>query len=131
MDKEKVYVSTIRFYMDRQLHNQAYEQLMQRDKQKFKKKDDFIAEVILYHARHLEQESEMQAFHVISDHFGNGSSYIYDIIRSVLTEVMEAQLQKLCEVPGDEGTSDAKPEEKEDCTDRDKRFAAFYDFEDD
>jgi len=131
MDSEKVYVSTIRLYKSRQLHKQAYEKLMQRDKESFKRKDDFIAEAIIHYAEHLNQEAKEKEFQVISDHFGNQNSQMYDILRSVLTEVLDDKLAKLCKAPDKIEIPDEEPQERIECTDRDKNFAAFYNFDDD
>lgn len=129
MENEKVYISTIRFYKDRQLHCRAYEQLMKRDKREFKRKDDFIAEAIIHYADYLEQEAEKQEIKTINHQLSDENSFVYDILRNVLTEVMEEKLAGLCMDSHKVASDDEEPDEIPDCTDRDKRFAAFYDFD--
>ena len=60
MDTEKVYTTSLRLYKSRPVHHQAYRYLKEYNKDIFKTKDDFIAEAIVYFAKYLQQEEEVQ-----------------------------------------------------------------------
>ena len=66
MDTEKVYTTSLRLYKSRPVHHQAYRYLKEYNKDIFKTKDDFIAEAIVYFAKYLQQEEEVQQMKLLN-----------------------------------------------------------------
>lgn len=66
MDTEKVYTTSLRLYKNRPVHHQAYRYLKEYNKDIFKTKDDFIAEAIVYFAKYLQQEEEVQQMKLLN-----------------------------------------------------------------
>lgn len=130
MDNGKIYTSTLRLYKSRPEHNQAYEHLMQRDKDTFKSMDNFIAEAIIYFSQHLNKEQEKSKMQELGDAFAKEDSPVVDFIRNIIKEVLD---EKLMEFHGevvvpDSGSTENIGEEPK-CTDLDKRFADFYNYD--
>ena len=66
MDTEKVYTTSLRLYKNRPVHHQAYRYLKEYNKDIFKTKDDFIAEAIVYFAKYLQQEEDVQQMKLLN-----------------------------------------------------------------
>ena len=134
MRKRKYINSSVRFYEDRPGHSQAYDILMNRNRDIFKSQDDFIAEAIIHYHKHLHQEMMQEKVQEITDFIDSNFLYdkIKDLIRSEIPDIFRDELKKITEVTGNVASVEL-PDDKADSAldaDKDKQFAAFYSFED-
>lgn len=133
MDTEKVYTTSLRLYKNRPVHHQAYRYLKEYNKDIFKTKDDFIAEAIVYFAKYLQQEEDVQQMKLLNTLLENQKEQFCKIVkdavsqaqkeafanRNVLTETFQGEL-------ADSGQIAGNNEKEEACMEKDLRFAEFY-----
>lgn len=130
MDNGKIYTSTVRLYKNRQEHKQAYEYLMQRDKEVFKSKDDFIAEAIIHFSQHLQQDQDKVKVQEAKAFLEDKENPVFDTIRNILSEVIDEKISEIYkEIAVSAGSTEESKERAKECTDLDKRFAQFYDYD--
>ena len=133
MDTEKVYTTSLRLYKSRPVHHQAYRYLKEYNKDIFKTKDDFIAEAIVYFAKYLQQEEEVQQMKLLNTLLENQKEQFCKIVKEAVSMAQEEAFEKLGvlekAVQGElsDGGAIAEDREKEEaCMEKDLRFAEFY-----
>ena len=133
MDTEKVYTTSLRLYKNRPVHHQAYRYLKEYNKDIFKTKDDFIAEAIVYFAKYLQQEEDVQQMKLLNTLLENQKEQFCKIVKdavsqeqkeafankNVLAETFQGEL-------ADSGQIAGNSEKEEACMEKDLRFAEFY-----
>ena len=118
MDTEKVYTTSLRLYKSRPVHHQAYRYLKEYNKDIFKTKDDFIAEAIVYFAKYLQQEEEVQQMKLLNTLLENQKEQFCKIVKEAVSMAQEEL---------SDGGAIAEDREKEEaCMEKDLRFAEFY-----
>jgi hypothetical protein len=85
MDTEKVYTTSLRLYKSRPVHHQAYRYLKEYNKDIFKTKDDFIAEAIVYFAKYLQQEEEVQQMKLLNTLLENQKEQFCKIVKEAVS----------------------------------------------
>ena len=122
MDTEKVYTTSLRLYKNRPVHHQAYRYLKEYNKDIFKTKDDFIAEAIVYFAKYLQQEEDVQQKEqfckIVKDAVSQAQKEAF-ANKNVLAETFQGEL-------ADSGQIAGNSEKEEACMEKDLRFAEFY-----
>ena len=147
MDTEKVYTTSLRLYKNRPVHHQAYRYLKEYNKDIFKTKDDFIAEAIVYFAKYLQQEEDVQQMKLLNTLLENQKEQFCKIVKEAVSKAQEeafsstprfskAQeeafekrgvLEKAVQGELSDGGTIAENREKEEaCMEKDLRFAEFY-----
>ena len=133
MDTEKVYTTSLRLYKSRPVHHQAYRYLKEYNKDIFKTKDDFIAEAIVYFAKYLQQEEEVQQMKLLNTLLENQKEQFCKIVKEAVSMAQEEAFEKLGvlekAVQGElsDGGAIAEDREKEEaCMEKDLRYAEFY-----
>ena len=125
MDTEKVYTTSLRLYKSRPVHHQAYRYLKEYNKDIFKTKDDFIAEAIVYFAKYLQQEEEVQQMKLLNTLLENQKEQFCKIVKEADSKAQEEAFEKQGELS--DGGAIAEDREKEEaCMEKDLRFAEFY-----
>ena len=89
MDTEKVYTTSLRLYKSRPVHHQAYRYLKEYNKDIFKTKDDFIAEAIVYFAKYLQQEEEVQQMKLLNTLLENQKEQFCKIVKEAVSKAQE------------------------------------------
>ena len=112
MDTEKVYTTSLRLYKSRPVHHQAYRYLKEYNKDIFKTKDDFIAEAIVYFAKYLQQEEEVQQMKLLNTLLENQKEEFCKIVKEAVSKAQEEAFENR--------------EKDEACMEKDLRFAEFY-----
>lgn len=95
MDTEKVYTTSLRLYKSRPVHHQAYRYLKEYNKDIFKTKDDFIAEAIVYFAKYLQQEEEVQQMKLLNTLLENQKEQFCKIVKEAVSKAQEEAFEKL------------------------------------
>ena len=95
MDTEKVYTTSLRLYKSRPVHHQAYRYLKEYNKDIFKTKDDFIAEAIVYFAKYLQQEEEVQQMKLLNTLLENQKEQFCKIVKEAVSMAQEEAFEKL------------------------------------
>ena len=94
MDTEKVYTTSLRLYKNRPVHHQAYRYLKEYNKDIFKTKDDFIAEAIVYFAKYLQQEEEVQQMKLLNTLLENQKEQFCKIVKEAVSKAQEEAFEK-------------------------------------
>ena len=94
MDTEKVYTTSLRLYKSRPVHHQAYRYLKEYNKDIFKTKDDFIAEAIVYFAKYLQQEEEVQQMKLLNTLLENQKEEFCKIVKEAVSKAQEEAFEK-------------------------------------
>lgn len=94
MDTEKVYTTSLRLYKSRPVHHQAYRYLKEYNKDIFKTKDDFIAEAIVYFAKYLQQEEEVQQMKLLNTLLENQKEQFCKIVKEAVSKAQEEAFEK-------------------------------------
>ena len=133
MDTEKVYTTSLRLYKSRPVHHQAYRYLKEYNKDIFKTKDDFIAEAIVYFAKYLQQEEEVQQMKLLNTLLENQKEQFCKIVKEAVSKAQEEAFEKRGVLEkavqgelSDGGTIAENREKDEACMEKDLRFAEFY-----
>ena len=127
MDTEKVYTTSLRLYKSRPVHHQAYRYLKEYNKDIFKTKDDFIAEAIVYFAKYLQQEEEVQQMKLLNTLLENQKEQFCKIVKEAVSMAQEEAFEKAVQGELSDGGAIAEDREKEEaCMEKDLRFAEFY-----
>ena len=133
MDTEKVYTTSLRLYKSRPVHHQAYRYLKEYNKDIFKTKDDFIAEAIVYFAKYLQQEEEVQQMKLLNTLLENQKEQFCKIVKEAVSKAQEEAFEKRGVLEkavqgelSDGGTIAENREMEEACMEKDLRFAEFY-----
>ena len=128
MDTEKVYTTSLRLYKSRPVHHQAYRYLKEYNKDIFKTKDDFIAEAIVYFAKYLQQEEEVQQMKLLNTLLENQKEQFCKIVKEAVSKAQEEAFEKrgVLEKAVHGGTIAEDREKEEACMEKDLRFAEFY-----
>ena len=133
MDTEKVYTTSLRLYKSRPVHHQAYRYLKEYNKDIFKTKDDFIAEAIVYFAKYLQQEEEVQQMKLLNTLLENQKEQFCKIVKEAVSKAQEEAFEKRGVLEkavqgelSDGGTIAENREKEEACMEKDLRFAEFY-----
>ena len=133
MDTEKVYTTSLRLYKSRPVHHQAYRYLKEYNKDIFKTKDDFIAEAIVYFAKYLQQEEEVQQMKLLNTLLENQKEQFCKIVKDAVSQAQKeafANKNVLAETfqgeLADSGQIAGNSEKEEACMENDLRFAEFY-----
>lgn len=133
MDTEKVYTTSLRLYKSRPVHHQAYRYLKEYNKDIFKTKDDFIAEAIVYFAKYLQQEEEVQQMKLLNTLLENQKEQFCKIVKEAVSKAQEEAFEKRGVLEktvqgelSDGGTIAENREKEEVCMEKDLRFAEFY-----
>ena len=95
MDTEKVYTTSLRLYKSRPVHHQAYRYLKEYNKDIFKTKDDFIAEAIVYFAKYLQQEEDVQQMKLLNTLLENQKEQFCKIVKEAVSKAQEEAFEKL------------------------------------
>jgi len=133
MDTEKVYTTSLRLYKNRPVHHQAYRHLKEYNKDIFKTKDDFIAEAIVYFAKYLQQEEEVQQMKLLNTLLENQKEQFSKIVKEAVFQAQAEVLdnrnllaEKVQEEPAGSGLTEESVEQETACMEKDLRFAEFY-----
>lgn len=133
MDTEKVYTTSLRLYKNRPVHHQAYRYLKEYNKDIFKTKDDFIAEAIVYFAKYLQQEEEVQQMKLLNTLLENQKEQFSKIVKEAVFQTQAEVLdnrnllaEKVQEEPAGSGLAEERVEQETACMEKDLRFAEFY-----
>lgn len=133
MDTEKVYTTSLRLYRNRPVHHQAYRYLKEYNKDIFKTKDDFIAEAIVYFAKYLQQEEEVQQMKLLNTLLENQKEQFSKIVKEAVFQAQAEVLdnrnllaEKVQEEPAGSGLTEESVEQETACMEKDLRFAEFY-----
>lgn len=133
MDTEKVYTTSLRLYKNRPVHHQAYRYLKEYNKDIFKTKDDFIAEAIVYFAKYLQQEEEVQQMKLLNTLLENQKEQFSKIVKEAVFQAQAEVLnnrnllaEKVQEEPAGSGLTEESVEQEKACMEKDLRFAEFY-----
>ena len=89
MDTEKVYTTSLRLYKNRPVHHQAYRYLKEYNKDIFKTKDDFIAEAIVYFAKYLQQEEDVQQMKLLNTLLENQKEQFCKIVKDAVSQAQK------------------------------------------
>lgn len=90
----KVYTTSLRLYKSRPVHHQAYRYLKEYNKDIFKTKDDFIAEAIVYFAKYLQQEEEVQQMKLLNTLLENQKEQFCKIVKEAVSKAQEEAFEK-------------------------------------
>ncbi|MEF2953412.1 MAG: hypothetical protein U0O33_02845 [Blautia sp.] len=133
MDTEKVYTTSLRLYKNRPVHHQAYRYLKEYNKDIFKTKDDFIAEAIVYFAKYLQQEEEVQQMKLLNTLLENQKEQFSKIVKEAVFQAQAEVLdnrnllaEKVQKEPAGSGLTEESVEQETACMEKDLRFAEFY-----
>lgn len=133
MDTEKVYTTSLRLYKSRPVHHQAYRYLKEYNKDIFKTKDDFIAEAIVYFAKYLQQEEEVQQMKLLNTLLENQKEQFSKIVKEAVFQAQAEVLdnrnllaEKVQKEPAGSGLTEESVEQETACMEKDLRFAEFY-----
>ena len=133
MDTEKVYTTSLRLYKNRPVHHQAYRYLKEYNKEIFKTKDDFIAEAIVYFAKYLQQEEEVQQMKLLNTLLENQKEQFSKIVKEAVFQAQAEVLdnrnllaEKVQKEPAGSGLTEESIEQETACMEKDLRFAEFY-----
>lgn len=133
MDTEKVYTTSLRLYKNRPVHHQAYRYLKEYNKDIFKTKDDFIAEAIVYFAKYLQQEEEVQQMKLLNTLLENQKEQFSKIVKEAVFQAQAEVLdnrnllaEKVQKEPAGSGLTEESIEQETVCMEKDLRFAEFY-----
>ena len=133
MDTEKVYTTSLRLYKSRPVHHQAYRYLKEYNKDIFKTKDDFIAEAIVYFAKYLQQEEEVQQMKLLNTLLENQKEQFCKIVKEAVFQAQAEVLdnrnllaEKVQKEPAGSGLTEESIEQETACMEKDLRFAEFY-----
>lgn len=133
MDTEKVYTTSLRLYKNRPVHHQAYRYLKEYNKDIFKTKDDFIAEAIVYFAKYLQQEEEVQQMKLLNTLLENQKEQFSKIVKEAVFQAQAEVLdnrnllaEKVQKEPAGSGLTEESIEQETGCMEKDLRFAEFY-----
>ena len=133
MDTEKVYTTSLRLYKNRPVHPQAYRYLKEYNKDIFKTKDDFIAEAIVYFAKYLQQEEEVQQMKLLNTLLENQKEQFSKIVKEAVFQAQAEVLdnrnllaEKVQKEPAGSGLTEESIEQETACMEKDLRFAEFY-----
>ena len=133
MDTEKVYTTSLRLYKNRPVHHQAYRYLKEYNKDIFKTKDDFIAEAIVYFAKYLQQEEEVQQMKLLNTLLENQKEQFSKIVKEAVFQAQAEVLdnrnllaEKVQKEPAGSGLTEESIEQETACMEKDLRFAEFY-----
>ncbi|NSC72511.1 hypothetical protein [Blautia obeum] len=133
MDTEKVYTTSLRLYKNRPVHHQAYRYLKEYNKDIFKTKDDFIAEAIVYFAKYLQQEEEVQQMKLLNTLLENQKEQFSKIVKEAVFQAQAEVLdnrnllaEKVQKEPDGSGLTEESIEQETACMEKDLRFAEFY-----
>ena len=133
MDTEKVYTTSLRLYKSRPVHHQAYRYLKEYNKDIFKTKDDFIAEAIVYFAKYLQQEEEVQQMKLLNTLLENQKEQFSKIVKEAVFQAQAEVLdnrnllaEKVQKEPAGSGLTEESIEQETACMEKDLRFAEFY-----